>query len=65
VTLEKFRFEGKLALIIGGTRGIGLAIAHIIERRLTKALIPARWTAGPNNCSSDADILVNNAGVLT
>jgi NAD(P)-dependent dehydrogenase (short-subunit alcohol dehydrogenase family) len=49
MTLEKFRLDGKIALITGGTRGIGLAIAHIIERRLTKALISARWTAGPND----------------
>ncbi len=40
--LEKFRVDGKIALITGGTRGIGLAIAHALGEAGAKLVVTSR-----------------------
>jgi NAD(P)-dependent dehydrogenase (short-subunit alcohol dehydrogenase family) len=40
--LEKFRIDGKIALITGGTRGIGLSIAHALGEAGAKLVLTSR-----------------------
>ena len=40
--LEKFRVDGKIALITGGTRGIGLSIAHALGEAGAKLVLTNR-----------------------
>ncbi|CAM5766134.1 oxidoreductase [Labrys miyagiensis] len=52
--LEKFRLDGKVALITGGNRGIGLAIAHALGEAGAKLVISGR-TQVPESEKSLAD----------
>ena len=40
--LEKFKLDGKIALITGGTRGIGLSIAHAFGEAGAKLVLTSR-----------------------
>ena len=40
--LEKYRLDGKVALITGGTRGIGLSIAHALGEAGAKLVLTNR-----------------------
>ena len=40
--MEKFRADNQVALITGGTRGIGLAIAHALGEAGAKLIISSR-----------------------
>ena len=40
--LEKFRVDGKIAIITGGTRGIGLSIAHALGEAGAKLVLTNR-----------------------
>lgn len=42
MVLEKFRVDGKIALITGGTRGIGLGIAHALGEAGARLVISGR-----------------------
>lgn len=42
MTLEKFRLDGRVALITGATRGIGLAIAHALGEAGARLVISGR-----------------------
>lgn len=43
--IDRFRADGKVALITGGTRGIGLAIAHALGEAGAKLVVTARTDA--------------------
>ena len=40
--LDKFKLNGKIALITGGTRGIGLSIAHALGEAGAKLIVTSR-----------------------
>lgn len=44
--IDRFRADGKVALITGGTRGIGLAIAHALGEAGAKLVVTSRTDTG-------------------
>ena len=42
MVLERFKITGKVAIVTGGTRGIGLAIAHALGEAGAKLVVTSR-----------------------
>jgi NAD(P)-dependent dehydrogenase (short-subunit alcohol dehydrogenase family) len=40
--IDKFRVDNKVAVVTGGTRGIGLAIAHALGEAGAKLIVSSR-----------------------
>jgi NAD(P)-dependent dehydrogenase (short-subunit alcohol dehydrogenase family) len=76
--LDAFRLDGKVAVVTGGNRGIGAAVAAALEEAGARVIVAARQP-GPDGIVTDVtdpasvramadevgpiDVLVNNAGI--
>jgi NAD(P)-dependent dehydrogenase (short-subunit alcohol dehydrogenase family) len=76
--LDAFRLDGKVAVVTGGNRGIGAAVAAALEEAGARVIVAARQP-GPDGIVMDVtdpasvramtdevgpiDVLVNNAGI--
>jgi NAD(P)-dependent dehydrogenase (short-subunit alcohol dehydrogenase family) len=76
--LDAFRLDGKVAVVTGGNRGIGAAVARALEEAGARVIVAARQP-GPDGIVMDVtdpasvramadevgpiDVLVNNAGI--
>jgi NAD(P)-dependent dehydrogenase (short-subunit alcohol dehydrogenase family) len=76
--LDAFRLDGKVAVVTGGNRGIGAAVAAALEQAGARVIVAARQP-GPGGIVMDVtdpasvramadevgpiDVLVNNAGI--
>jgi NAD(P)-dependent dehydrogenase (short-subunit alcohol dehydrogenase family) len=76
--LDAFRLDGKVAVVTGGNRGIGAAVAAALEQAGARVIVAARQP-GPGGVVMDVtdpasvramaaevgpiDVLVNNAGI--
>ena len=69
--LDLFRLDGQVAIVTGGSRGLGAAMAEALEEAGAKVIRLSSREADLSNreavtklLDEDADILVNNAGII-
>jgi len=69
--LDLFRLDGQVAIVTGGSRGLGTAMAEALEEAGAKVIRLSSREADLSDreavtklLDEDADILVNNAGII-